>query len=156
MGIGTGIRTASRLSLIMILLAALGLIDSLYLTAIKLANATAACAGIGNCDAVNSSRYSEIGGVPIALFGAAAYAAVGAMVFLEGRVKEGRQALRLGVFGLTLAGSLYSAYLTYLEVAVLKAICPYCVVSAILMTALFGLSILLLREEDENAVEGGD
>ncbi|RME07803.1 MAG: hypothetical protein D6803_02905, partial [Anaerolineae bacterium] len=47
-----------------IVLAAIGLIDSLYLTWIKLAHKTAACAGIGDCEAVNTSIYSQIGGVP--------------------------------------------------------------------------------------------
>jgi len=66
-----------------ILLAILGLIDSLYLGWIKLAGETAACSGIGDCEAVNTSRYSEIGGVPIALLGALAYAFILFFLFAE-------------------------------------------------------------------------
>ncbi len=49
------------------------------------------------------------------------------------------------MFGMATAGTLYSAYLTYLEVAVLEAICPYCVLSAVVMTGLWILSIVRLR-----------
>ncbi|MEK6222049.1 MAG: hypothetical protein N2D54_07350, partial [Chloroflexota bacterium] len=54
-------------------LALIGLLDSVYLTWIKVANQEAICAGIGDCELVNSSAYSELGGLPIALYGAAAY-----------------------------------------------------------------------------------
>ena len=51
--------------------------------------------------------------------------------------------------GITLAGSLYSIYLTYLEVAVIHAICPYCVVSAVVIILLFILSIARLIIDDQ-------
>ncbi|MEJ2149476.1 MAG: vitamin K epoxide reductase family protein, partial [Chloroflexota bacterium] len=49
-------------------------------------------------------------------------------------------------FGLTLVGTLYSAYLTYLELFVIFAICPYCVTSAVIMVALFGLALYRLLQ----------
>ncbi len=55
------------------------------------------------------------------------------------------------VFGVSLIGTLYSAYLSYLEVAVLKAICPYCVASAIAVTAVLVLCVLRLRSADADA-----
>jgi uncharacterized membrane protein len=48
------------------------------------------------------------------------------------------------IFGITLAGTLYSVYLTYIEIAVLYAICPYCVLSAIVMVLLFIIAIIRL------------
>jgi uncharacterized membrane protein len=53
--------------------------------------------------------------------------------------------LRLAFFGFTLAGTLYSIYLTYVEVAILRAICPFCVVSAVVMLALFIIAVYRLR-----------
>ncbi len=47
-----------------------GLLDSIYLSYIKLSHNEAFCAGIGDCDVVNTSPYSEIAGIPIALLGA--------------------------------------------------------------------------------------
>jgi hypothetical protein len=50
----------------------------------------------------------------------------------------------LAVFGLGLVGVIYSAYLTYLEIAVIHAICPYCVASAVLITGVLLVSIARL------------
>ena len=56
----------------------------------------------------------------------------------------------LAIFGVSLVGVLYSAYLTYLELFVIYAICRWCVASAVIMAVFFILSILNLnygREE---------
>jgi uncharacterized membrane protein len=127
-------------------LAFLGVIDSIYLSWVKLTGSYVTCGPIGNCEAVNSSRYAEIAGIPIALIGIFGYLAIMAVVALEVRLPSLKEGLRLALFGFTLAGTIYSAYLTYVEVAILNAICPYCVVSAILMVLLFGISIVRLRE----------
>ena len=129
-----------------IALAAIGLIDSAYLAWLKLADATAACAGIGDCESVNNSRFASVGGVPIALLGALSYGAILALLFAERARPEWRLAGRVVMFGLTLAGTLYSAYLSYVEVAVLRAVCPFCVVSAVVMALLLVISVLRLRE----------
>jgi uncharacterized membrane protein len=126
-------------------LAFLGVIDSIYLSWVKLTGSYVTCGPIGNCEAVNSSRYAEIAGIPIALIGIFGYLAIMAVVALEVRLPSLKEGLRLALFGFTLAGTIYSAYLTYVEVAILNAICPYCVVSAILMVLLFGISIVRLR-----------
>ncbi|MBN1668911.1 MAG: vitamin K epoxide reductase family protein [Anaerolineales bacterium] len=131
-----------RLRMASVLLALVGLADSAYLTYIKLANATASCGNIGDCDAVNSSPYAEFAGIPIALFGAGAYLAILALLLMEPRLKLAADYSRLAVLGISLAGVIYSAYLTYIEVAVLYAICPYCVLSALVITAIFGLALI--------------
>ena len=133
-----------KLSIISKILAGIGLLDSLYLTYVKFANAYAICGPIGDCESVNSSQYSEVAGIPIALFGAAAYAVILALLFLEGRYEFMIDFSSLLVFGISLAGVLYSAYLTYIEIAVLKAICPYCVLSAIALVSIMILAIIRL------------
>lgn len=135
-------------------LALLGLLDSLYLSWVKLAGATASCSGIGGCESVNNSRYAEIYGVPVAVLGAGLYGLVLVLLSLEGRLLEGRETIKMVVFGLSLGGVLYSAYLTYVEVAVLRAICPFCVVSAIVLVALLGISVIRLRELREDDETG--
>ena len=122
-------------------LAVLGLLVSLYLTWIKVSGGSAYCAGVGDCDTVQSSVYSEMFGLPIALFGAGFYAIVLILTMVRRRVtrKQAEYAL-LGQLTLVLAGTLYSGYLTYIELYVLEAICPYCVVSAIIVTLLLALS----------------
>jgi uncharacterized membrane protein len=130
------------------ILAAVGLLDSLYLAWIKLSNNTAACAGIGDCDAVNSSRYAEVAGIPIALIGVLGYLVILVALAAELRWPQAAWTLRLAVFGMALAGALYSAYLTYIELAVIYAVCPFCVVSAVCMVGILILSVLRLRAAD--------
>lgn len=142
-------RQTDRLRLISVALAGLGLLDSAYLTIIKLANATAICADIGDCDTVNNSRYAEIGGIPIALLGAGAYLVMLLLLIWEPRLGENGDYARLGVFGIALAGTLYSFYLTYLEIAVLRAICPFCVLSAVSITVLCILGLVRLVGDTE-------
>jgi uncharacterized membrane protein len=127
-------------------LAALGLLDASYLSWLKLIGGPAACAGVGDCSTVANSRYAMIGPIPVAVLGAVAYLAVLAVLLAEPRLPSLADTVRLAVFGITLVGTLFSGYLTYLEVAVLRAICPYCVASAIVMTMLLVLSLLRLRE----------
>jgi len=124
-----------------------GLLDSIYLSYIKLTHTEAFCAGIGECDIVNTSPYSEIAGIPMALLGASAYVALVILLIVEGRRGFWKNNSLLIFFGMTLIGLLYSAYLTYIEVAVINAICPFCVLSAVAMLVLFVVSILRLRRQ---------
>jgi len=133
---------------ILAVLGFIGLLDSAYLSYIKLANATASCAGIGDCDAVNSSKYADIFGIPIALLGAGAYIVMLLILFMEARDPLWRANGPLTLFVLTLIGVLYSAYLTYVEIAILHAICPYCVISAVVLVAMFSLSVYRYLRDD--------
>jgi uncharacterized membrane protein len=123
-----------------------GLAVSGYLTWIKLTGSLAVCAGIGDCETVNSSRFAEVGGIPIALIGVLGYLAILFILYLLVRKPAWRDILRLTLFGFTLTGTLYSLYLTYLEIFVLRAICPYCVISALAMISLFLIALVMLRQ----------
>ena len=125
--------------------AAIGLIDSLYLIWIKIANSPAYCLqGVGDCFTVNTSKYSQIFGIPIAVFGVLGYLLILLILYFENRNNFLQENSDYILFGLTLVGILYSAYLTYLELFVILAICPFCVLSAIAMTTLFILTIFRL------------
>ncbi len=132
------------------ILAGLGIIDSAYLSWVKLTHTAVYCGGSGECETVANSPYAEIAGIPIAFIGLAGYVGILACVYLEARSSFWQQNSPLIIFGMTLAGTLYSAYLTYVEIAVIHAICPYCVVSAILMTLLFVIAIIRLVNLTEN------
>jgi len=115
---------------------------SAYLTWVKLARATALCAGVGDCEAVQTSRYSEIGGIPVAVLGLGAYAVLFILSVYGPRLSPALATYGpLAVFGIALIGVLFSAYLTYLELAVIHAICPWCVLSAIIITLILGFSL---------------
>lgn len=124
----------------------IGLIDSLYLSYIKLAHKEAICSGIGQCDVVQASSYSLLFGIPIAVLGALAYIILLYLLFAESKVGFFEDYALMISFGMTFVGFLYSLYLTYIEIEVLNAICPYCVVSAIaIMIAFIATTIRLNR-----------
>ncbi len=100
--------------------------------------------GGGGCERVQNSRYAELGGVPVAVIGLGGYLAILASLVPSG--PGGRSAT---VF-LALAGAGFSAYLTYLELAVIDAICQWCVASAIVMTALAGISIAYFLKSESS------
>jgi uncharacterized membrane protein len=85
-------------------------------------------AGGSGCETVANSHYSHIAGINIALFGIAGYVLLLAAAAVRG------DAGRFGGFAGALIGFGYSAYLTYLELFVIDAICQWCVASAVLMT----------------------
>jgi uncharacterized membrane protein len=133
---------------LMRILALAGMGVSAYLTWAHLAHQSVACGQSQDCDMVQQSVYSEVGGIPVALLGLMAYTALFALTLLRGRVAEHLDNyIPLAVFGISLIGVLYSAYLTYLEVFVIYAICRWCVSSALIITAIFLLSLPDLKAE---------
>lgn len=120
------------------LLALAGAGVSGYLTVVHLQGSEALCGGVGNCELVQNSSYAELGGMPVALLGLLAYLAILSLCLLR-LTPYSREWLPLAVFGLSLAAVIYSAYLTYVELFILEAICVWCVASAALVTAIFGL-----------------
>lgn len=95
------------------------------------------CSGLGDCSAVQSSEFGDIAGIPIATFGLAMY--LGLLVLLlahRAGPLAGRPLLLVWYFAVALSGVLYSAYLTYLELWVIEAICVWCVASAVVVTVI--------------------
>lgn len=119
---------------ILIALCGLGLVVAGYLTWVGFTSKQVAlCVGAGpGCDAVQTSRYATFLGVPTALWGVALYALLLALGVV-GLTTAGRW---LVAFLLAVVGVSFTAYLTYLELFVIRAICSYCVVSALVITAL--------------------
>ncbi|HWQ05529.1 MAG TPA: vitamin K epoxide reductase family protein [Longilinea sp.] len=142
---------ANKLWLWSLLVTVIGLLDSIYLIILKYSNNKAMCIqGVGDCWSVNISRYSMIGGIPVAVLGAISYLVIIALLLLENRGRLWQTQGILLNFGLSLIGVLFSAYLTYLEIAVIHAICPFCVLSAICMLVLFGLNLARLAPSQTN------
>ncbi len=132
------------------ILSTAGLIDSIYLTWIKIAENPALCIkGLGNCWTVNTSKYSELLGIPISIFGALTYGAILLLVFWVNKSGFVAENATFAIFGLSLLGTLYSIYLTYIEIAVIKAICPFCITSALIITVILVLTIIRLVKTQE-------
>ena len=128
-----------------IIFASIGLVDSLYLIWIKIANDKVYCLpGLGDCWTVNTSQYSQVLGIPVSVFGVIGFLIILLLALFKDRNKFFHANQVTLLFGITLAGFLYSIYLTYLEIFVINAICPFCVLSAISMTILFVISVVRL------------
>jgi uncharacterized membrane protein len=132
------------------ILAILGAADSLYLLVYKLTGNSHMCLGNGGCHNVNFSPYSVIYGIPVSVFGLCAYLAILCILVLESRINIAKEYGPLAIFGICLGGLAFTAYLTYLEVYVIHAICPFCVASAVLITLLFILAIIRLVKQTAN------
>jgi uncharacterized membrane protein len=102
-----------------------------YLTWVHYADLEAICAGgSGGCEKVQNSDYAELAGVPVALLGLLGYGAILASLAIPGELGRFSGAV------LALAGFGFSAWLTYVELFEIDAICQWCVASAVIMTLL--------------------
>ena len=133
-----------------IVLVILGLLVSIYMTIYKVTSNNAMCLGSGDCSTVNASRYSEVYGIPVAVFGVLGYAAILATLFFETRNTFFKQNSTLMIFGMALTGFLFTLWLIYVEVAILKALCPFCVTSQTAMTIIFIIAVTRLIRQPQS------
>ncbi|MCS6907850.1 MAG: vitamin K epoxide reductase family protein [Anaerolineales bacterium] len=137
------------------LLSLIGLGVALYLSYVETQEVAAICGPIGDCNAVQQSPYAKLFGVlPVGVLGAFGYAAI-LSIWFWGRLRKDWFARKanLAVFVMTLFGLLFSIYLTYLEPFVIKAVCAWCLTSAVVMTLLYFLSISPLVEQWRSELE---
>jgi uncharacterized membrane protein len=112
-------------------IALLGLGVAIYITIADSGGGAPSCvAGGHGCQTVADSSYSHIAGINVSVFGIVGYIGLLAVAATPG------DAGRFGGFVFALVGFGFSAYLTYLELFVIDAICQWCVASAILMALL--------------------
>jgi len=131
-------------------LSLLGVLDATYLLLAKLGYVgNVGCSISHGCDRVNASSYSEFLGVPVAAIGLAGYVVLFAIAmagvqprWIGDRLPDRLLALLSGV------AVAFTLYLTYAEVVILGAICQWCLVSQVVILAIFGLSVLGLRRRE--------
>ena len=127
----------------MTILALVGLAAAAYLTATKLLGEVPACGPIHGCEDVAASSYSELFGIPVALFGVAFSVVLIGLSVAWWRTAD-RRAL-VGAYGLGLLGCFVVAGLTYLELFVIHAICVYCVTYAVTVVIGFVIAAATMR-----------
>jgi uncharacterized membrane protein len=134
--------TDRRLQLAILILCLLGIADAGYLTYVHYAGLKVACLSSGGCETVQASRWAKLDGIPVSALGLIGY--IGILLSLAIRGELGRAA----GFGIALIGFGFSMYLTYRELFTIKAICQWCVGSAVLMTALAILTAIRFLRDD--------
>jgi uncharacterized membrane protein len=120
-----------RLRIAGIVVACIGLGIAIYLTYVHYTGIKVACLSSGGCETVQGSTYAKLGSIPVPVLGLVGYIGiVASLLVLPGDLG------RLAGFGMALIGFLFSGYLTYRELFTIKAICQWCVGSAVCMTLL--------------------
>jgi len=124
------------------ILSLIGLGVSIYLFYIGLSGSDAFCGPLGDCNAVQTSEYAKLFGIiPVGLIGVLGFAAI-LITWMVGKISDSQRAASAArtLLWLAVAGTLFSLYLTFLEPFVIGATCSWCLVSALLITALLWLS----------------
>jgi len=144
------------LPVLVLLFSLAGIGASGYLTYTYWFDKSIACAGLGSCSVVSESSYSHMGPIPVAFLGLLGYAALLAVAAVWLRVGDrwGEWPLLL-IWGMALGGTAYSAYLTYLELFVIDAVCIWCVAQAVIMLGILivstaGMLTMGGQEEEED------
>jgi uncharacterized membrane protein len=135
-----------RLSQLAILLTVIGLLVATYMTVYAFTSNDNMCIGSRDCSVVNASRYSKVNlagfNVPVAVIGMVGYAAILGVLLFERRMDLLQENGTLVFFGLSLMGFLFTLYLIYVEIALIKAYCPFCIASQTAMILIFILSVM--------------
>lgn len=123
-------------------LSLIGLMISIYMSLYKLGVFGVIACGAGDCDRVQNSPWAAFFGVPVPYIGVLGYGALmaAALTGMQPRFVRDRRIAAV-LFGGAAIGLAFSAYLTYLEAAVINAWCRYCIVSAALATLIFLFAI---------------
>lgn len=128
-----------RLPLLAAIAALIGLVDAVYLTVHHYTKEQVPCSLITGCEQVLTSSYAELFGIPLALFGAAAYFLAFSLTILA---LFGNR-LMWFLFGiLSVLMFLYTAYLIYLQAVVIEAFCQFCLISAATTLTLFIIAVV--------------
>lgn len=121
----------------------LGLFLGTYLTLYKFGVIGSLACSVSSCEQVQSSRWSEFIGLPVATWGLGFYLTmfVLAMAGMQERFEASRP-LSLAMLGMASVGFAFTAWLNYLEAFVMNMWCEWCIVSALMVVVLFVLSVL--------------
>jgi uncharacterized membrane protein len=139
--------SARTLRTTLLALTLLGVGVASYLTYIHYAGIKPLCGrNGGGCEIVQSSEYSKLVGVPVALIGLLGYVAI-----LASLLVPDSESSRYATVGLALGGFGFSAYLTYRELFSIHHICEWCLSSAVIITVLMCLSIWRFLRGDVTA-----
>jgi uncharacterized membrane protein len=131
--------TARPLRLAPVVLAGLGACVAGWVLLARETGAALACT-TGGCEAVQSSPYAELAGLPVAALGLAGYLTLAAVGLADG------ERARTAFAALALAGVVFGAYLLYVQLAVIGAVCDWCLASDALIASLAAVAVLRLRQ----------
>lgn len=128
---------------LLLLVSFIGFVDAAYLTVQHYLGAPPACSIFEGCEKVTTSRYATLLGLPVALLGTVYYLVI--FLALVAYLDRRREIFVLCAAAITPVGLAASAWFVFLQIFVIEAICPYCMVSALASTVLFVLGVWVWR-----------
>ncbi len=135
------------------LFSVMGIVVAFYLLLFHEGSLTATCGASGwdDCGAVSGpgAPYSSIGSIPVALIGLIGYVFIFMLTWLDDWIPTLNQYMPEILLGTTALALFFTLWLTALELFVIHAVCRYCVVSALFVTIIFGLSVSYLRSANQ-------
>lgn len=139
-----------RFALAFVALAFIGFLDATFLTIEHIMGTPVPCSIIEGCEKVLTSTYAEIGGIPTAFFGSLYYLVVFLLALISITREEKKHLLTASK--LTIVGLGASLVFVFLQLFVIKAICLYCMISALTSTTLFVLGVIVLRKSKNGKI----
>jgi uncharacterized membrane protein len=133
-----------RLNWLILTFGLLGLIDSLWLTYWHFANPV--------IHSIRNSSYGNLAGVPVALLGAIVYLSIVMVIAFGNHVPAVRQFGQSAVFLMSGAGMIFSIYLLGASIMIFHSICPYCLFSALMISAIFICCIVRMAGQSRAAI----
>ena len=107
-----------------------------YLTIVHFRESLLVCSGISDCETVQTSKYAEIIGIPVALLGLLTFVLLLALAVVRVLQPERTDTITMIMFVLVVGSIGFYIYLTYLELFVIDAICQWCVASSLVMVGM--------------------
>ncbi|MCC7118254.1 MAG: vitamin K epoxide reductase family protein [Anaerolineales bacterium] len=131
-------------------LVVIGLAVSIYMTIYKETGNDNMCLGSGDCSTVVHSRYSEVNDfLTVPEFGILGFLALLGLLAFESRSNFLQTNGSTLFFGIALIGFLFTLWLIYIEVVLIKAFCPFCLTTQSSMILIFILSIVRLKRQPQ-------
>ena len=139
----TALSPLPRMGVVATLLSLGGIVLASYLTYAHV-NTNALVCGLGDCHSVQASEFATIGPIPVAVLGLLMYAVAFVTSLAVWQKRAWAVPAWTVAFATCLSGTIYAVYLTWIEVAVIHAICQWCVASALLTMVLTAVLATLL------------
>jgi uncharacterized membrane protein len=131
--------------IVLVLLAFVGIADSVYLAESAMTDTALVCdiSGFDGCNVVAQSPYAHLFEIPLGVYGVVFYFA---LLLLLGLVKYAPRRLWYQLLmGVSAVGVIASLYFLAIQFFLIQATCIYCLVSALVTFVTFPLTVLLYK-----------
>jgi uncharacterized membrane protein len=138
-----------RPGLLLVALDLVGLFVASYLSVVALQGDLPYCGPLHGCETVAQSPYSRIAGIPVAVLGVGL--SISLLALAVGWIRSGRLVLLGAHYALSLVGVVFELYFTYIEVAVIGAVCIWCATYGMSLVARFAVALWVWTRRDRYA-----